>query len=153
MVDLRKKLFRETTFLLLQPEEYNPAEDSEANFIRMFTKAENSSIVLAQNSESHLLDFLGVAGGTTNSTKHKATVFLGLREYWGNHSGGLLFEALFSGLQQNKVIRLELTTAINNERAYSLYTKVGFKVEGIKKANIAVDGKLVDKYMMSYVIE
>jgi len=78
---------------------------------------------------------------------------LGLREYWGNHIGGLLFEALFSGLQQNKVIRLELTTAINNERAYSLYTKVGFKVEGIKKANIAVDGKLVDKYMMSYVIE
>ena len=154
LIQLRKQLFTETTYLLLEPEEYKPTEESETNFIRMFSKADNSAVFLALNANTELMGFMGVAGGTTNRTKHRATVFLGvLREYWGKGAGRQLFEALFNWLQPNTIARLELTTAINNERAYSLYIKMGFKIDGIKKANIVVDGQRVDEYMMSYVID
>ena len=153
LIELRKELFKETTFLLLEPEEYNPTEESEAKFIRMFSSAENCSIFMALNSDLKIVGFMGVAGGTTNRTKHKATVFIGvLSEYWGQGSGKQLFEQLFNWLPYSCLSRIELTTAVNNERAYSLYKKMGFQVEGTKKANISVAGELIDEYQMSYVM-
>jgi len=153
LIVLRGKLFKETTFLLLEPDEYNPTEESEANFIRIFSRADNSSIFLALNSDSKIVGFMGVAGGITNRTKHRATVFLGvLSEYWGQGIGKQLFDQLFIWLPQSCLSRVELTSAVNNERAFSLYKKMGFQVEGIKKANISVAGELIDEYQMSHVI-
>ncbi|MBT3204525.1 MAG: GNAT family N-acetyltransferase, partial [Gammaproteobacteria bacterium] len=110
LIVLRGKLFKETTFLLLEPDEYNPTEESEANFIRIFSRADNSSIFLALNSDSKIVGFMGVAGGITNRTKHRATVFLGvLSEYWGQGIGKQLFDQLFIWLPQSCLSRVELT--------------------------------------------
>jgi RimJ/RimL family protein N-acetyltransferase len=153
LIELRKQLLEETQFLLLEPSEYNPTVELEANFIREFRNAGNSSIFLAVNNDAKLVGFMGVAGGTTKRTQHKATVFLGvLRDYWRMGIGKQLFHQLLKWAKKTQLRRIELTTAVTNERAYSLYKAVGFEVECIKKQNIFVDGKPIDEYQMALLL-
>jgi len=63
-----------------------------------------------------------------------------------------LFVKMKDWARKRNLVRLELTTAINNERAFLLYKKMGFKVEGIKKKNILVDNVAVDEYQLSFII-
>ncbi len=150
LIALRQKLYRETNFLLLEPDEYNPTVKSEAAFISAFRQSGNSTVLLAFADKTRLIGFMGVAGGTTNRSAHKATIFMGiLKEFWGKGAGKQLFDALFQWSADTSLQRLELTTALNNERAYALYQKVGFETECVKKLNIIVDGAPVDEYQMA----
>ena len=152
LIKLRKSLFKETEFLLLEPEEYKPTIESEGRFIKTFKKSNNSAVFLAIDNNSKVVGFMGIAGGTTNRSSHKAKIFMGiLKEFWGNGVGKLFFKQLFSWTNDKDIIRYELTTAINNTRAFSLYKSVGFEVECIKKHNICVNGELVDEYQMFYI--
>lgn len=153
LIELRKSLFTETEFLLLEPEEYSPTIESEAGFISLFKNSKNSAVFLAIDSNSKVIGFMGVAGGTTNRTSHKATIFMGvLKEQWGKGVGKLFFKYLFTWTEDKSILRYELTTAVNNKRAFSLYKNIGFEVECIKKQNILVNGKPVDEYQMFYII-
>ncbi|MEH6442697.1 MAG: GNAT family N-acetyltransferase [Oceanospirillaceae bacterium] len=153
LINLRKCLFRETQYLLLEPDEYSPSVESEAGFIKSFIASNNSSIFLAFNENSKLIGFMGVAGGATIRTKHKATVFMGiLQSYWGKGIGRRLFEFLFVWAKSSKLIRLELTTALKNKRAFSLYQSVGFQKECIKIKNIIINNEPVDEYQMFYIL-
>jgi RimJ/RimL family protein N-acetyltransferase len=60
-------------------------------------------------------------------------------------------QSLLNWFQQSPLLRLELTTATDNERAFSLYKSVGFEQEGIKRQDIIIDGTPVDSYLMSYL--
>ncbi len=153
LIELRKSLFIETEFLLLEPEEYTPTIDSEARFIKTFKKSNNSAILLALDSSENVIGFMGIAGGTTNRTSHKATIFMGvLKEYWGKGVGKLFFKYFFTWSEDKEIVRYELTTAVNNKRAFTLYKSVGFDVECIKKQNIMVKGEPVDEYQMFYIV-
>jgi RimJ/RimL family protein N-acetyltransferase len=153
LIELRRKLFNETNFLLLEPDEYNPTVESETAFISVLKKSKNSAVFLALDNNSNLVGFMGVAGGTTKRTAHKATIFMGvLQKHWGNGIGKQLFNKLFAWSEPTGLSRLELTTAVDNERAYSLYKKVGFETECVKKRNILVDGKYVNEYQMCFLL-
>lgn len=52
LMKLRKQLFTETQFMLLEPDEYRPTIESESNFITSFQKSPNSILLLAENQES-----------------------------------------------------------------------------------------------------
>jgi RimJ/RimL family protein N-acetyltransferase len=152
LIELRRKLFNETNFLLLEPDEYNPTVESEKAFISAFEKSKNSAVFLAVDNNSNLVGFMGVAGGTTKRTAHKATIFIGVLEKdWGNGIGRQLFNKLFKWSESTSLSRFELTTAVNNERAYSLYKKVGFETECVKKRNMLIDGKYVNEYQMCFL--
>jgi RimJ/RimL family protein N-acetyltransferase len=151
-INLRRTLFKETNFLLLEPSEYSPSIQSEAAFIKAFNKSANSTILLVFDEYSTLIGFMGVAGGTTNRAAHKADIFMGiLQAYWGRGVGRKLFDHLFIWMKDKNLIRLELTTAINNERALKLYQSIGFKLECIKEKDILIDGELRDEYQMCYL--
>ena len=153
LIELRKLLFKETEFLLLEPEEYSPTIDSETCFINAFNKSNNSSVFLAIDERENVIGFMGVAGGTTNRTSHKATIFMGiLKKYWGKGVGKQFFKHFFIWAEDKRIVRYELTTAVNNTRAFSLYKSVGFDVECIKKKNIMVKDKPVDEYQMFYIV-
>jgi RimJ/RimL family protein N-acetyltransferase len=53
---------------------------------------------------------------------------------------------------ENGVKRLELSVMTHNERGIALYKKMGFEIEGIKKASIFVNGVYVDEYLMSKIL-
>jgi RimJ/RimL family protein N-acetyltransferase len=108
--------------------------------------------LLVFDEYSTLVGFMGVAGGTTNRTEHKAEIFMGiLQAYWGMGVGRKLFDHLFIWMKDKNLIRLELTTAINNERAFKLYKSIGFQLECIKEKDILIDGELRDEYQMYYL--
>ncbi|MEW8624858.1 MAG: GNAT family N-acetyltransferase [Candidatus Thiodiazotropha sp.] len=153
LIELRRTLYNETDLLLFEPTEYRPTVESETAFITAFEKSNNSALFIAVVDNLDLVGFMGVAGGTTNRTAHKATVFMGvLKKYWGQGIGKKLFDNLFQWLEVTSLSRLELTTAVHNERAYSLYKAVGFETECVKKNNVLVDGKHVDEYQMCYLL-
>lgn len=47
---------------------------------------------------------------------------------------------------ENNITRLELSVICSNTIAKHLYEKNGFKVEGIKKNAMIIDGKYVDEF-------
>lgn len=152
LIQLRKKLFTETNFMLFEPDEFNPSEVEGREFISMFINAGNSNIFIAVNERSEFIGFMGVAGGNTNRTKHMSHLFMGvLKKYWGQGVAKQLFFSMFAWSKINNIVRLELTTAVDNERAYGLYLAMGFEVEGILKNNICVDGVYTDEYQMSVI--
>jgi RimJ/RimL family protein N-acetyltransferase len=98
---------------------------------------------------TNLIGFMGVAGGRTHRIAHKATLFMGiLKEHWGKGIGTLFFSNLFTWVKTTTITRLELSTAVKNLRAISLYKKVGFEIECVKKNNIYINGVPVDEYQM-----
>jgi len=152
LIKLRKKLFSETNFMLFEPEEFNPNEQEGKEFVSMFNTPDNSNIFIALDKNSNFIGFMGAAGGNTNRTKHISHLFMGvIKDYWGQGIGKKLFQVMFEWSKQNKIVRLELTTAVNNKRAYGLYLNMGFEVEGILKNNICLNGVFVDEYQMSLI--
>jgi L-phenylalanine/L-methionine N-acetyltransferase len=81
--------------------------------------------------------------------------------------GGLAIDPAFSGkgygLQMIKeiitlgktmdILRIELSAAVSNDKAISLYEKAGFVKEGIlrKFTHLKSEGRFIDEVMMSYL--
>jgi RimJ/RimL family protein N-acetyltransferase len=75
-----------------------------------------------------------------------------LQSYSGQGIGAKLFERLEQWAREEEFHRLELTVMTHNHRAIGLYNKMGFKVEGVKKHSLFVNGEYVDEYYMSKLI-
>lgn len=152
-IKLRKAIFSETDFMLFEPNEYKPTEQQEKAYIKSLTESANSHLFFAVTDTGDIIGFLGADGGRTNRIRHIAHVFVGvLKQHWGQGIGKMLFASLFDWAGQNNIKRLELSTALNNQRAFKLYTGLGFEVEGIMKSNIMLNGELTDEYLMSYIL-
>ncbi len=71
----------------------------------------------------------------------------------GNRSKGIGFLAskqmLFHGFNNLNLNRIELNVLENNSMAISLYKKLGFKVEGLKRNAIYKNGEFVNLIVMS----
>jgi RimJ/RimL family protein N-acetyltransferase len=90
-----------------------------------------------------------------NGSRVKHVVHIGvsvLKEYWGKGVGSELFKEMELWALKNSIKRLELSVMTNNQRAINLYKKIGFEIEGTKKASIFVNGKYVDEYLMSKIL-
>lgn len=49
-------------------------------------------------------------------------------------------------------IKLNDVVIAHNEVALSLYKKMGFEIEGVKRDSLYVDGEFVDEYYMSKLL-
>jgi len=153
LMALRKKLFAQTHYMLLEDGEYRPSVESEAAFINSFSQSDNSTVLLAFKGVE-LLGFMGVAGGSANRIRHCASIFLGVDQgAWGQGVGWQLMQGLFAWLATTSLKRLSLSTAVDNERALALYKKAGFVIEGVKKGDILLADQLVDSYFMAKLLD
>jgi RimJ/RimL family protein N-acetyltransferase len=75
-----------------------------------------------------------------------------LKSHWGKGVGTKLFEYMEKWAIENGTKRLELSVMTHNERGIALYKKMGFEIEGTKKASICVNGNYVDEYLMSKIL-
>ena len=69
----------------------------------------------------------------------------------GSFFGSKLFSELDIWAIENNITRLELSVICSNTIAKHLYEKNGFKVEGIKKNAMIIDGKYVDEFFMAKI--
>lgn len=83
-------------------------------------------------------------------TKHRAGVAIALtQEYWGLGIGTVMFEEMIRIAKAHGIYQLELEVIEGNERAMSLYRKMGFEVAAAKPDAIRLkDGTLLKEFLM-----
>ena len=109
----------------------------------------NHSIIFVAEADGRIVGFIAGFGGKQNRIKHRIMVVIGiLQAYSGQQIGARLFTELENWAISHDIHRMELTVMSHNERAISLYNKMGFEMEGTRKHSLFVDGKYVDEYYL-----
>lgn len=117
----------ETDYLLSYPDENSFDAQQEAEFLKEKTESPNEIEIVA------VVD--GVVAGTAGieavgakyKLKHRAELGIAiLKEYWGLGIGKALMEACIECAKDAGYTQLELNVVAENERAVSLYEKMGF---------------------------
>jgi RimJ/RimL family protein N-acetyltransferase len=151
-IRLTKQVEDNSEFMLWEPGERNIKPEQQRKMIENMSKSENSTIIVAE-SDNELVGYLVVFGGGAKRNMYSAYIVIGiLEEYRGKGVGTKLFEALENWASDNNIHRLELTVVTQNEAGVSLYKKMGFEIEGIKRHSLFIDGNFVDEYYMSKLI-
>ncbi|MBR4358265.1 MAG: N-acetyltransferase [Butyrivibrio sp.] len=117
----------ETDYLLSYPDENSFDAQQEAEFLKEKTESPNEIEIVA------VVDGVvaGTAGieavGSKYKLKHRAELGIAiLKEYWGLGLGKALMEACIECAKEAGYTQLELNVVAENERAVSLYKKMGF---------------------------
>ena len=117
----------ETDYLLSYPDENSFDAQQEAEFLKEKTESPNEIEIVA------VVD--GVVAGTAGieavgakyKLKHRAELGIAiLKKYWGLGIGKALMEACIECAKDAGYTQLELNVVAENERAVSLYKKMGF---------------------------
>jgi RimJ/RimL family protein N-acetyltransferase len=152
-LELNKKLDQETSFMLYEPGERQTGVEQQRQAIERITTEDNSTFFVAVNEEE-LVGFLAILGGKNQRNKHSAYIVIGiLQDYTGKGLGTSLFNEGFKWAKAKHLYRLELTVMTHNQKGITLYEKMGFKREGIKRASLRINDQWVDEYYYSYLME
>jgi RimJ/RimL family protein N-acetyltransferase len=152
LLALKRALNRETSFMLLESDERTTTETEMAEQLRT-VEARPNSVVLVADRGGELVGYVEANGGSVRRNRHTAHVVIGVRQqHAGRGIGRRLLTELESWARGNGVRRLELTVMTHNERAVSLYRRVGYEVEGTRRAALLVEGQLVDELWMAKLL-
>ena len=92
-------------------------------------------------------------GGELQRNRYTATVGVGvLQEHTGKKLGRTLMEGLEHFAYHAGIHRLELTVMSHNARALRLYEKMQYRVEGMRRESLHVNGSYVDEFSMSKLL-
>lgn len=152
LLGLKRVLDHETRFMVLEPGERTATETDVAEELRSIT-AQPNSVVLVADAEGELVGYVEANGGSFRRTRHTAYVVIGIRRsHAGLGIGSQLLSALESWAASAGVLRLELTVMTSNERAVGLYRKLGYHMEGTRRAALMVDNELGDEFWMAKLV-
>ena len=139
--------------MLLEGAEFNSNVEDETRFIKRLTEASNSMLFVAAEAPE-IVGFLAAMGGERNRNRHSALLALGVAQsHWSRGIATRLLNGVIAWARETRLRRLELTVHVTNLRAATLYLRKGFEVEGRRRSSLCVDGRFVDEYLMSLVIE
>ncbi len=97
-----------------------------------------------------LAGWCDIIPGSKPTTKHVGNMgVILLPEYRGQGLGEKLIKATIKVAKKKGVKRVELGVVSDNRNAISLYLKLGFEVEGLKKKDLLLDGEYKDCIMMA----
>ncbi|GMO00566.1 GNAT family N-acetyltransferase [Parageobacillus thermoglucosidasius] len=143
---------KESEFMLFEAGERTLDAEQQRGQIEAMQNEENSTILMAE-AEGKLVGYLAARGGRARRNKHTVYIVIGvLASYRGKGVGTLLFTELERWARTKGIHRLELTVVADNQRAISLYRKMGFEQEGIKRHSLLINGKYVDEYYMAKLL-
>jgi RimJ/RimL family protein N-acetyltransferase len=153
LVELMKKLDTETTFLLREPEEFTLTVEQEQKFIETKLESQVELFLLAE-VDGAIIGSCALNGNTRKRLRHTGSLGIALIEkYWGLGIGRKLMETAIVWAKENGITRVTLEVDTSNYRAISLYTKLGFQVEGtfINDKRLA-DGSYRNGYAMAILL-
>jgi RimJ/RimL family protein N-acetyltransferase len=151
LLALKRQLDRETTFMLLEPDERTEtAEDVAADLER---SAGSNSVVIVAENPAGLVGYIDARGGEFRRNRATAYVVIGvLAAASGRGAGSGLLREAERWAAAHGIHRLELTVMAHNERAARLYERMGFGVEGRRRECLTVDGHLADELYMGKLL-
>ena len=151
IIELRRALFTETSFMLWEPGEFQESVEEEAKRISRLNARDNCLMLLAEE-DGHPIGTLTAYGGEPRRTRHRVTLAVGVaRAHWGKGVATAMLEFTLRWSRETQLRRVELTVHTTNQRAIAAYKRYGFQVEGVRRSSLLVDGKYVDEYMMAVI--
>ena len=146
-VELSKKI-DESGFMLYEPEERETTVDQQRKSIERIL-SEKKSIFFVAEVENKLAGFIAALGGDLKRNQHSAYLVLGvLEDYQGQGIATKLFNRVFEWAKEVEITRLELTVIKDNTKAFNLYRKMGFVLEGEKVHSLIINGQPVNEYYL-----
>jgi ribosomal protein S18 acetylase RimI-like enzyme len=137
-------------------EEFNPTEPEERDFIQKVITDVNSLILVAESvTRGEIVGVLTCMGSSRQSRKHTVRLGISVMQGWrGQGIGSRLIEEALRWANKNDTIRrVELEVMVRNQGAVSLYTKLGFQVEGRGIGVVRKDGAYHDVYWMAMTVK
>ncbi len=120
-----------------------------------FDSKNNFTFFAIDKNRNKLVGVCGAHGSEMGRLRHK--VYLGwcvLPDYAGKGIGKLLVEAIIKEAKKRKIKRIEAEIALKNIPSLRLAKRMGFKVEGRKKAGMLLDnGKFMDMILVGKVLK
>jgi RimJ/RimL family protein N-acetyltransferase len=151
LLNLLKKLDAETTFLLYEKDERKRTIEQQRKNIQEQLERGVLTFVLEDNKK--LVGYVFGNIFTANRKKHCMNLAIAiLQEYTGKGYGTKLMNTIEEYAINNGITRLELEVSKKNKIAISLYQKIGFEVEGVKRNAFLVNGNFEDEILMAKII-
>lgn len=144
---LSKKL-DESNFMLHEPGERKTTLEQQTKSIETILSKKNNIIFVAE-VEGNLVGFIAAIGNQFQRNKHCAYLVIGVLDmYQGQGIATKLFNRVFDWAKEVKLSRLELTVIKDNNKAFNLYKKMGFTLEGEKVNSLIIDGNPTSEYYL-----
>ena len=141
----------ETTFMLYEKGERKTTIKQQRKNIQEQLEKGVLTFVLEDNKK--LVGYVFGNIFTANRKKHCMYLAVAiLQEYTGKGYGTKLMNSLEKQAVENGINRLELEVSEKNKFAFSLYQKMGFEVEGVKRCAFLVNGNYENELIMGKII-
>jgi len=152
LLRLKQQLDQETSFMLLEPGERDTSVPALTSQLEDVARSGNSAVILAELPDG-LAGYLELTGGAFRRNRATAYVVMGVLAGAGGRGVGtaLLTEAK-RWAAAHSLHRLELTVMAHNRRAFGLYSRMGFSVEGRRCECLLIDGRFVDELYMAAIL-
>ncbi|MDX8366770.1 GNAT family N-acetyltransferase [Cytobacillus sp. IB215665] len=142
------KSIDESGFMLFEPGEKSMTLEQQRKAIENII-AEKNSLFLVAEVEHKLVGFMNAFGGKVKRNQHSAYLVLGvLDDFQGRGIASSLFNSVFAWAKDKEISRLELTVIKDNIKAFNLYKKMGFVIEGEKVNSLIINGQPMNEYYL-----
>lgn len=153
LLSMMRVVLQESPWLVSEADELPRNSSFERKFVEGHIKQKNSQLLVAVVPEGCIIGSLGLDGGAKRRNKHLATFgVVVLKEWRGKGVGLALMKAMIKGAKKGGIEKIKLSVNANNRTAISLYSKLGFVVEGHFKKEIKVGKKYFDTLEMAKFI-
>lgn len=149
---LLDSVINQSEYLLFNPGEHQISIQNQTLFLEEMITTRNSTIIIAELNET-LIGYVTIQGGRTKRNRHAAKVAMGILPSFRNKGIGFkLLQETEAWAVKQEMHRLELTVVTENEPAYRLYEKFGFKNEGKKEDTLYFNDRFYDEFVMAKLL-
>lgn len=149
LLEFLKTTCEETKFLAKEPEEITLTLDEERQFINN-QNSSKSNLMLLGFLDGEYVGNCSFMGRTHCRYQHRVSMGIALyQRYTGMGIGKAMIEKLLAIAKEKGIEQMELEVVADNERAISLYKKMGFEIYGTFPNNMKYkDGTYANAYWM-----
>jgi RimJ/RimL family protein N-acetyltransferase len=152
LLDLKRQLDRETSFMMYEPGERESSVQDLARELASVDRSPNSVVLLAELA-GELVGYVELTGGSFRRSRATAHLVIGVRaDAAGRGIGTGLLHSARDWAAAHGLHRLELTVMAHNNRAIRLYERMGFSVEGRRAECLLIDGQFIDELTMAVIL-
>lgn len=143
------KIGGESDFLTFGKNEFDITVEKEEAILESHIDVENKIYLIAV-IENEIVGSLNYSGGIRQRTKHTGEFGVSVaKKYWGLGIGKELITYLIDWAKEGHIVKkINLRVREDNELALGLYTKLGFKKEGVISRDFYIDGKYYSSIFM-----
>lgn len=148
IINLHQDIDAESDFMIFGKDERKMSVQLIRKRIGEWKKSKNSGMFVGiLNGE--FAGFVALISGPSSRTNHRASLVIGVRKaFYGHGVGTSLMNKADVWAQEVGITRLELTVVEKNERAITLYKKMGYTIEGTRSNSLLIDGEYVNELYM-----